>query len=1003
MKLRFLLVALFALSGARASAAAPPNIVFILADDLGYGDVRCLNAGGKIATPQLDRLRAGGMAFTYAHSSSAVCTPTRYGLLTGRYNWRSRLKSGVLGGMSPPLIEPGRLTVAEFLHAQGYKTACIGKWHLGMDWERKAESAAFNDGIEKGEDGWRVDFTKPIAHGPTAYGFDTFFGIAASLDMVPYTFIENDRVAKVPTEDKAFPMMFGREGKMTRKGPGAADFTATEVLPALTQHSVDYIGSRADEAKKGTPFFLYLPLNAPHTPIAPSTEWQGKSGLNPYADFVMQTDATVGAVLDALDRHGLAANTLVFFASDNGCSPEAKFDELLAKEHNPSAQFRGTKADIFDGGHRIPLLVRWPGRVKAGSTSEQTVCLNDFFATCAEVVGARLPDTAAEDSVSLLPVLEGRATAPLHEAVVHHSINGSFAVRAGNWKLVLAPGSGGWSAPKPGTAAEKALPPIQLYDLSDDIGEKNNVQAAHPEVVARLTALLEKYVAGGRSTPGAMQPNTTPVVIQPRAAKTAAKAPNIVLILSDDLGYGDTGCYGATAVKTPNIDRLAREGLRFTDAHTTSATCTPSRFSLLTGQYAFRQKGTGVLPGDAALIIAPGRLTLPLMLRQAGYRTGVVGKWHLGLGTGGVDWNTDVKPGPLEVGFTDSYIMAATGDRVPCVFVDRHRVVKLESSDPIAVSYAGKIGTEPTGRENPELLRMHPSHGHDQTIINGISRIGYMTGGKTARWVDENLPDTFLREAQGFIERSKDAPFFLYYATHEPHVPRVPHPRFIGETKMGPRGDAIAQLDWSVGEILATLDRLGLAGNTLVLFSSDNGPVVDDGYRDEAVAKLGEHQPAGVLRGGKYSNFEGGTRVPFIVRWPARVKPGVSAALVCQVDLLASFAALTGQTLPADAAPDSFDVLPALLGEAAQGRDHLIEHAAQTALRAGPWKYIPPGKGAKVTASTNTETGIDPAPQLYDLTADPGETRNLAAKQPERAAEMAARLERIKAAGRSRP
>jgi len=505
-----------------------------------------------------------------------------------------------------------------------------------------------------------------------------------------------------------------------------------------------------------------------------------------------------------------------------------------------------------------------------------------------------------------------------------------------------------------------------------------------------------------------MKPRVLPVVfltlfVALSALTVAAAPPNIVLILADDLGYGDTGCYGATALKTPNIDRLAREGLRFTDAHTTSATCTPSRFALLTGQYAFRQKGTGILAGDAALIIEPGRFTLPLMLRKAGYRTGVVGKWHLGLGTGGVDWNAEVKPGPLEVGFTDSYIMAATGDRVPCVFLDGHRVVKLDAADPIAVSYGRKIGDEPTGKENPELLRVHPSHGHDQTIINGISRIGYMTGGQTARWVDEDLPDTFLREAQGFIERSKGAPFFLYYATHEPHVPRVPHPRFVGATTMGPRGDAIAQLDWSVGEILATLDRLGLAENTLILFSSDNGPVINDGYRDESVAKLGAHQPGGVLRGGKYSNFEGGTRVPFIVRWPARVKPGESAALVCQVDLLASFAALTGQALPADAAPDSFDVLPALLGESALGRDHLIEHASNTALRSGPWKYIPPGNGSKRTAATNIETGNDPAAQLYDLAADPGETRNLAEEQPERVTAMAARLEQIKAAGRSRP
>jgi arylsulfatase A-like enzyme len=488
------------------------------------------------------------------------------------------------------------------------------------------------------------------------------------------------------------------------------------------------------------------------------------------------------------------------------------------------------------------------------------------------------------------------------------------------------------------------------------------------------------------------------------ARSHAANArPNIVLIYADDLGYGDVGCYGATALKTPNLDRLAAQGLRFTDAHAPSATCTPSRYALLTGEYAFRQKGTGVLPGDAALIIQPGRLTLPGLLQKSGYRTGVVGKWHLGLGSGAVDWNADVAPGPLEVGFNDSFIMAATGDRVPCVYVNGRRVVGLDPQDPLRVNYQAKVGVEPTGRENPEQLRLKPSHGHDQTIVNGISRIGYMTGGTAARWKDEDLPDTFLREAIKFIERNRTRPFFLYYALHEPHVPRVPHARFVGKSGMGPRGDAIVQLDWSVGEVLSTLERLQLTGQTLVIFSSDNGPVVDDGYQDEAVTKLGGHKPAGPWRGGKYSNFEGATRVPFIVRWPGRVKPGESAALVGQIDLMASLAALTGQALPTDAAPDSFNILPALLGEAKQGRDHLIEHAGQTSLRVGDWKYIPPSPGPKINANTNTEMGRDPAGQLYDLGTDPGETNNLAAGQTERVKQMAMQLQMLKAARSSRP
>ena len=399
----------------------------------------------------------------------------------------------------------------------------------------------------------------------------------------------------------------------------------------------------------------------------------------------------------------------------------------------------------------------------------------------------------------------------------------------------------------------------------------------------------------------------------------AADRPNIIVIYADDLGYGDVGCYGATKVRTPNIDRLASEGLRFSDGHSASATCTPSRYALLTGEYAWRKKGTGVLPGNATLIISPGRTTLASQLKWAGYATGVVGKWHLGLGTGELDWNGEIKPGPLELGFEYGFVIPATGDRVPCVYVENHRVAGLDPKDPIRVSYGKPIGDLPTGKANPDRLKLHPSHGHDQTIVNGISRIGYMTGGKSALWVDEDMADVLTHKAASFIEDHASVPFFLYFATHDIHVPRVPNGRFNGKTGMGRRGDAIAELDWSVGEILATLDRRGLANNTLVIFSSDNGPVVDDGYRDDAVTKLDGHRPAGPMRGGKYSAFEGGTRVPFVVRWPGRVKPGVSAALVCQIDLLASLSALVGAKLGDGDAPDSVDVLAALTGASSDG------------------------------------------------------------------------------------
>ncbi len=518
MKNRFLLLSLLAAFTRAQSAAPPPNIVYILCDDLGYGDVHCLNGEGKIATPHMDRLAAAGMIFTDAHSSSSVCSPTRYGILTGRYSWRSRLKSGVLGGLSPRLIEEGRLTVPSLLRQHGYATACIGKWHLGMDWVKLPGKEVSELTIETPEQVGNVDYSQPTTNGPTSVGFDYYFGISASLDMVPFTFIENNRVTKLPTETRKFPMMTGRENWFTREGPTAPGFDTADVLPTLTSKAVEYIGQRAADAKAGKPFFLYMPLNAPHTAIAPTPEWLGRSGLNPYADFVMQTDASIGKVMEALASNGLEGNTLFFVTSDNGCSPSAKFDELLAKGHNPSYQFRGHKADIFDGGHRIPFLVRWPGHVKAGGTSNQTICLTDLLATCAEILGEKLPGAAGEDSVSILPALEGRATAALREAIVHHSINGSFSIRQGPWKLELCGDSGGWSAPKPGTKEAQGLPPVQLYDLSSDIGEKKNLQAEHPEIVERLTKLLEKYVADGRSTPGAAQRNTTPVSLHPVAA-----------------------------------------------------------------------------------------------------------------------------------------------------------------------------------------------------------------------------------------------------------------------------------------------------------------------------------------------------------------------------------------------------------------------------------------------------------------------------------------------------
>jgi len=479
------------------------------------------------------------------------------------------------------------------------------------------------------------------------------------------------------------------------------------------------------------------------------------------------------------------------------------------------------------------------------------------------------------------------------------------------------------------------------------------------------------------------------------------KRPNVIFIYADDLGYGDLSCYGATKLPTPNIDGLAKGGLRFTNAHSTSATCTPSRYALMTGQYPWRKSGTGVLPGDAALIIPTNKTTLPLLFKNSGYKTGIVGKWHLGLGDAvEKNWNGEIKPGPNEVGFDYSFIFPATADRVPTVFIENRYVVALDSSDPISVNYKQKIGNDPTGKENPELLKMKssPNHGHDNTIVNGIGRIGFMSGGQKARWVDEEMPLTFLQKAKDFIEQNKQQPFFLYYSLTEPHVPRMPSTMFKGKSGLGYRGDAILQLDWAVGEILKKVEQLGLQQNTLIIVSSDNGPVLDDGYQDEAVTKINGHTPLGALRGGKYSAFEGGTRVPFVTYWPGTIKPGISDALICQIDFLSSFSALLNTPLNKADGPDSENILPALLGESNKGRQALVQQGGAFSVVKDGWKYIAPNNGAAYLALTDIEPGNAATPQLYDLKSDIGEKNNLADKYPERVKELAGLLEKIRAA-----
>ena len=494
------------------------------------------------------------------------------------------------------------------------------------------------------------------------------------------------------------------------------------------------------------------------------------------------------------------------------------------------------------------------------------------------------------------------------------------------------------------------------------------------------------------------------------ATDRTAEKPNVIYIISDDLGYGDLGCYGATKVKTPNLDRLAAQGCRFTDAHSTAAVCTPTRYALLTGRYAWREPNTGIARGDQSALIQPGTTTIASVFKLAGYKTGVVGKWHLGLGEPPrTDYNVEIKPGPLEIGFDYAFIIPATGDRVPCVFVENRSVVGYDPADPIQVSFEKKIGDEPTGVDPNIKLKIQGGPGHKDTVINGIPRIGFMTGGKAARWVDEDIADVLTSKAVNFIETNKSAPFFLFYSTHDIHEPMVPHPRFQGTSECGWRGDVIHQLDWSIGQLMAALDRNGLVDNTLVIFTSDNGGAIKDTYDDGTNPLHSKQPPNGSLRASKGALYEGGHRVPFITRWPSRIASGgVSGQLIGHVDALASFAALTNQKLDASSGSDSFNALPAWLGEKLESpvRDHLVLQGNSPnplALRLGDWVLIEKTGAKRSGKADNSSSNSDgPALELYNLATDLGQSDNLEKKEPERVKSMAARLKTIRENGRSR-
>ncbi len=497
------------------------------------------------------------------------------------------------------------------------------------------------------------------------------------------------------------------------------------------------------------------------------------------------------------------------------------------------------------------------------------------------------------------------------------------------------------------------------------------------------------------------------------AVHATASKPNVIVIMADDLGFGDVGCYGAKPknLKTPHIDQLAKEGLRFTSGYCSASTCTPTRYSFLTGNYAFRRAGTGIAPPNGPSIIQPGEKTIGDLLKRAGYRTAVIGKWHLGLGAPekGPDWNGELKPGPGEIGFDYNFLLPTTNDRVPQVYVENSRVLNLDPSDPLWVGMKKPSEDHPTGITHRDTLKMNWSHGHNGTIHNGISRIGFYTGGHSARFRDEDLADKWVEKSEEWIKENKKDPFFLFFASHDLHVPRIPHERFKGKSGLSYRGDVIVQLDWCVGEIVRILKEQGLDKNTMIVFCSDNGPVGDDGYDDGALEFMGDHKPAGPYKGGKYSIFEGGTRTPFITWWPGTIEPGVSDEVVCTIDLATSLASHLDLSLPEESYVDSLDVMGALLGkEGAKGRDHLIQQdnggKGNFGFRKGKWKLLRHAKKMARNVTVEQKLANENVDQLMlvDLEKDPGERTNLAQSNPEMTERLNAELQALLDRGRSR-
>jgi arylsulfatase A-like enzyme len=925
-----------------------PNIIYILADDLGIGDVRVYNPDGRIATPNLDRLASEGMRFTDAHTNSAVCTPTRYGILTGRYAWRSPLKNGVLNGHSDHLIDTDRQTVASLLKQAGYATAAVGKWHLGMDWASHDDVALKADGIGAITDA-------PIENGPNALGFDYYFGISASLNMSPHAYIENDRMLGdlVYLEDKEAINAAGLVG--AKVGWMDKVFKQDQVMTTFFDKAIDWIGERHSKNAE-QPIFLYLPLNAPHSPIVPKEGFKGQSGLSPHADFVMEVDYHVGRLMEALDTMGISDNTLVIFTADNGVSPQAKLEAMQTQGHYSSWIYRGLKGSLYEGGHREPFLVRWPEVVAAGTTSDQHLSTTDLFATAAEITGQATGPDAGEDSVSFLPAMQGEQ---LHRGgVVYHSDAGFYAIRDGRWKLILHE-AGGTRRVNPKAVDDPVQNPgeIQLFDMQSDPSERINLAVENPETVKRLARLLEKYIDEGRSTPGPVQKNEPPVnnrewrgidrLENVLADSTGVNQPNIVLLMADDLGYGDTGFNGNTVIQTPSLDTMAGEGMVMTRFYAGGPVCSPTRGTVLTGRhyqrYGIYSANVGHLPKE--------EITLPEILKEQGYRTGHFGKWHLG---------------------TLSREFSPKGEkRDPAA---NYSPPAWHGYDRSFVTESAVATWDPTkggrAKDNPfwdDGVAMDPE---DPTLAGGASRVV----------MDRAIP--FIRDAV-----AAGNPFFTVVWFHAPHQPVVAGPDYLamyeGHGEAAHYYGAVTEMDDQVGRLRKELEELGVADNTLVMFTSDNGPE----------GKQPEGKQAGLtggLRGRKRSLYEGGVRVPTLAVWPGTVAAGsVTDLETSTLDYLPTVLELLGIKLPDERPLDGVSLLPLL-----QGRDFARSsvipfwHKNKLALHDGGYKLLmPPGQPDKA--------------ELYNLVGDRAEEDDIIADHPERVAKMKSLLEAFTASARN--